>query len=416
MTAHVHRSDPSGERRRIRVLAITRIFPNRLEPLACPFQRRQFVALSDYVDLTVMACIPSFPGARRLAPRHRAGRLSRLPERDIIDGLSVIHPRIPYLPRVGPHVSAVNGPLFAAGLLPYRSELKDSFDLILGAFLFPDAWAAGKMAEWLGIPYVVKAHGTDANVTARSPWIAPLIRNTLQKAQAVVAVSRPMVDSLIALGASPHLVHHVPNGVDRNVFAPRNKKEARENLGWSPHNKRLLFVGRLEREKGLFELLEAYRQLRSIADEPISLVIVGEGSLQNRLAERTRDMPDVVFAGARRPDEIASFLAAADLLVLPSWAEGTPNVVLEALAAGRPVVASHVGGIPDLVCQGKTGLLIPPNDVPALVNALQTALDHPWDENEIVQTAPPDWKHSGARLFGVLQAVLDASQHKSVNA
>lgn len=416
MTAHLHCSAPSEKHRRLRVLAITRIFPNRVEPLACPFQRRQFVALSEYVDLTVMACIPIFPGARRLAPRHRVSRLSDLPERDIIDGLSVIHPRIPYLPRVGPRLSAVNGPLYAAGLLPYRSELKHRFDIILGAFLFPDAWAAGKMAEWLGIPYVVKAHGTDANVTARSPWIAPLIRYTLQKAQAVIAVSRPMVDCLIALGASPHIVHHVPNGVDRNVFAPRNQKAARESLGWSLNHELLLFVGRLEREKGLFELLDAYRQVRSPADKPISLVIVGEGSQQNRLAERTRDLPDVVFTGARRPDEIASFLAAADLLVLPSWAEGTPNVVLEALAAGRPVVASLVGGIPDMVCPGKNGLLIPPHDVPALVNALQTALAHPWDENEIVQTAPPDWRHSGARLFDVLQAAYDASQYQSANA
>lgn len=416
MTANVNCSVPSAKLQRLRVLAITRIFPNRLEPLACPFQRRQFVALSKYADLTVVTGIPTFPGARRLASQARVGRLCHLPERDIIDGLPVIHARIPYLPRIGPALSALNGPLYAAGLLPYRREFEQRFDIILGAFLFPDAWAAGKMAEWLGLPYVVKAHGTDANVTARSPWIAPLIRNTLQKARAAIAVSRPMVDSLIALGASPDTVHFVPNGVDREMFAPRDKFAVRTKLGWSLHNKFLLFVGRLEQEKGLFELIDAYRHVRSTSLSPTSLVIAGEGSLQNRLAQHTRDMPDVVYTGARPPEEIASFLGACDLLVLPSWAEGTPNVVLEALAAGKPIVASHVGGIPDLVCQGKNGRLVPPKNVPLLVDALRTALAHSWDENEIAQTAPPDWNHSGARLFDVLQSAYDASQHKPINA
>lgn len=400
---------------KLRVLAITRIFPNRLEPLACPFQRQQFVALSKYANVTVMAAIPTFPGAQWLAPKHRVSRLCRLPEHDIIDGLPVIHPRIPFLPRVGPLLSACNAPLYAAGLWPHWKPFKHRFDVILGAFLFPDAWAAGQMATWLGLPYVVKAHGTDVNVTARSRWITPMIRNTLRNAHAAIAVSRPMVDSLITLGASSEHVHHIPNGVDRKLFAPQNKALARQRLGWSPHHKRLLFVGRLEKEKGLVELLEAHRILQETSHPSLSLVIAGAGSLQNSLARRAQSNPDILCTGARPPEEIALFLAACDVLVLPSWAEGTPNVILEAFAAGRPVVACNVGGIPDVVCQGKNGFLVAPKNISALVTALKTALHHPWNEHEIVLTAPPNWDQSGALLHEVLQQAANASRCSSID-
>lgn len=389
-------------RERLRVLAVTRIFPNRLEPLACPFQRRQFVALSHRADLTVMAAIPHFPGAAWLGNQYRVGKLSRLPERDILDGLPILHPHALYIPRLGPIFSALNAPLYASGLLPFLPELQHRFDIVLGAFLFPDAWAARQLASWLDIPYVVKAHGTDVNVTARSPALRPFIRSTLRGAKATIAVSRPMVDALVALGASRDHVTHVPNGVDRTLFRPRDRAEARRHLHLPPNDKILLFVGRLEKEKGLDELLSAFRNLAENSTAKIRLVLIGEGSIRDRLARRTIGEPDVLLTGALPPEEVALYLAAADVLVLPSWAEGTPNVILEALAAGRPIVATHVGGIPDVVRPGQTGLLVPPRDVPALTTALQNALDRPWNEEEIVQAAPPDWQKSGDLLYEVL--------------
>lgn len=382
---------------------MTRIFPNRLEPLACPFQRKQFVALSHHADLTVIATIPHFPGASLLGNRLRAGKLSQLPTCDVLDGLPVLHPRAPYLPRVGSLLSAINAPLYMASLLPLVPRLRNQFDVVLGAFLFPDAWAAQQLAKLLRLPYIVKAHGTDVNVTARSPSIQPFIRSTLRGAHCAIAVSRPMLDSLITLGAYPDRVTLVPNGVDRELFRPRDRTRARTLLGLPEHGKVLLFVGRLEREKGLDELTRAYRDLVRKSSETISLVIVGDGSMSERLSLQLNGVPNVVLAGARPAEDVAHYLAAADVLVLPSWAEGTPNVILEALAAGRPIVATHVGGIPDVVRHDHTGLLVPPRDVGALASALNAALCRSWNEEEIVQTAPPDWDCSGKLLYAVLE-------------
>jgi glycosyltransferase involved in cell wall biosynthesis len=333
-----------------------------------------------------------------------------------MDGLPLLHPRALYLPRVGPFWSALNAPLYLTGLLPLVPELWGQFDVVLGAYLFPDAWAARCLAMLLRLPYVVKAHGTDVNVTARSPSVRPFIRSTLRDAAAVIGVSRPMLDALVVLGAVRDRVMLVPNGVDRELFQPRDRAQARQWLGLPERGKVILFVGRLETEKGLAELVQAFEELRARRSDPISLVLVGDGSLGPSLAKQTASDSQIVFAGNRPPPEVAQFLAAADVLALPSWAEGTPNVVLEALAAGRPVVATRVGGIPDVVDHERTGLLVPPRDVPALAAALADALDRVWSEADIVATAPGNWEQSARRLLAGLERAVGGKRQSATMA
>ncbi len=110
----------------------------------------------------------------------------------------------------------------------------------------------------------------------------------------------------------------------------------------------------------------------------------------------------MILAGAQDLAGVARYLAAADVLALPSWAEGTPNVVLEALAAGRPVVASRVGGIPDVLLEGVTGTLVTPRDAADLARGLREALGRRWDEATLVASAPPSWDESAGRLFELL--------------
>lgn len=392
----------SGEGGRLRVLAVTRIFPNRVEPLACPFQRRQLAALSRLADVQVLGVVPWVPGASWLGDRARVGKLSRVPAEDTIDGLPVVHPRAPYLPLAGPWLSAVNGPLYLAGLVPHLAALRRRFDVVLGAWLFPDAWAAEKLARVLGLPYAVKAHGTDVNVIARWPSVRALVQGTLRGAGAVIGVSRPMLDALAALGAPRDRVTLVPNGVDRALFQPRSRAEARASLGLDARSKVLVYVGRLEQAKGLHELCDALASIERRAPGRFVVALVGDGALRKTMEERRDAGLPLVVAGARPAEDVASFLAAADALVLPSWAEGTPNVVLEALAAGRPVVATRVGGIPDVVEHERTGLLVPPRDATALADAIERATRRAWSEDELTRAAPPGWDRSAEALHAAL--------------
>jgi glycosyltransferase involved in cell wall biosynthesis len=391
----------------LRVLTVTRLFPNRLEPFACAFQRQQLVSLSRRCHVEVVAGIPYLAGAALLGGRTRAARLRGLPLHDEIDGIPVLHARVPYVPCAGdvPLLAALNGPLYLAGLLPHLPSLRGRFDVVLGTFLYPDACAAAALARVLGLPLVVKAHGTDVNVVARWPLIQPAIAAALRSARFAAGVSRAMVSELIRLGAPGSRAVLLQNGVDRALFRPSNRAEARRALGLPQTDRIVLYVGGLEKEKGLGELTAAFARLRE-TDPRVHLVLVGGGSFgpELRAAEGALSAAQrrVILAGEQSLPAVARYLAACDVLALPSWAEGMPNVILEALAAGRPVVASRVGGVPDVIVDGRTGLLIPPRDAEELFHALRLALARTWDEATLVAAAPPSWDESADRLYGLL--------------
>jgi len=169
------------------VLAVTKIFPNRSEPGAAPFNRQQFAELQRFCDVEVLATIPWFPGARWFGKWSKASRSSDVPAREIIDGLSVHHPRTLFVPRLAPGWS---GPLYAASLARELERYRGRASVILGSWAYPDGYAAVRLAERLGVPAVVKLHGSDINVVAKMPAPERRIRATLPRAERIVAVPR----------------------------------------------------------------------------------------------------------------------------------------------------------------------------------------------------------------------------------
>lgn len=385
----------------MKVLIVTKIFPNSVEPLSAPFNRQQFAALSRFCSVEVLGSIPWFPGASAFRRWSAAGRLSRVPAEERVDGLRVRHPRFAFVPKVG-HGFA--GPLYAASLattaLPYQGRV----DVVLGAWAYPDGFAAVAIAEMLGVPAVLKLHGSDINVVGNMAGPRRRLAWALPRASRIVAVSRPLADRAVELGAAPGRIDVVPNGIDKDVFRPRDRAEARRALGLPDDRPIVLYVGHLSREKGAHDLLEAFRDLNGLG---ATLVLVGDGAG----AEACRALAEKLgvparFVGAQPHDTIPVWLAASDLLALPSWNEGMPNVVVEALACGRPVVATKVGGIPDVV-QGAMGTLVPPRDVPALRAALIHTLNTQHDSRAISQALDrPDWSTSASLLYASLLRAL----------
>jgi teichuronic acid biosynthesis glycosyltransferase TuaC len=396
----------------LRVLVVTRLFPSSVEPLESPFARQQLAALGRRCQVLVLGVVPHLPGASLLGDHARLGRLARIPERETVAGLAVIHPRAPYLPGAARFtwLARFNGPLYLSGLLAYLPMLRGCFDVVLGTFLHPDACAAAALARLLGIPHVIKAHGTDVDVVARWPSVRRPIAAALGSAAWALGVSRPMVASLIALGARPDRAQLLANGVDRGLFHPREKVASRAALGLPADGRLVVFVGLLAAEKGVRELLTAWTELRAAGGPPLHLAILGSGPLHHEIARAaTLAQSDrgarrgLLFApGALPLDRVALHLGAADVFALPSHREGTPNVVLEALASGRPVVASRVGGIPDVITHGSTGLLVAPRSAEGLAAALREALARPWDAAALAASAPPSWEEGAARLHHLL--------------
>ncbi len=383
----------------MRVLAITKIFPNAAEPLAAPFNRQQFAALREHCELSVMATIPWFPGAGLLGKWSSAGKLAQVPKRDTIAGIPVEHVRTLFVPK---GAFATWGPLYAASIAPALAPYRNKVDVVLGSWAYPDGFAAVLAAKMLGVPCVVKLHGSDINIVAKLPGARKMTAWALPKAERVVAVSRPLADEVIEMGVAPDRVKVVMNGVDGELFKPRDRAAARRELGL-PAGPLAVYVGNLKPEKGVLDLGRAWEGvLRKVPDA--TLLFVGDGPLKGELEAVTSKHGERVRLIPRQPlDKVPSYMAAADILVLPSHSEGTPNVVLEALASGRRVVATSVGGVPDLITSPTLGALVPSRDPEALASAIATALRSPYDATEVATLgARGGWAASASALHAVL--------------
>jgi glycosyltransferase involved in cell wall biosynthesis len=386
----------------MRVLAITKIFPNAVEPLSAPFNRQQLAELAELCSLEVFATIPWFPGAAAFNRWSLAGRLVGVPREETIDGLRVRHPRFLFVPRL----AAASGVLYAASLLGPVLGRRGLVDAVLGTWAYPDGFAAVLLAERLGVPAVIKLHGSDINVVAKLRGPRRALAWALPRAARVVAVSRPLAHAAEELGVDASRISIVRNGVDTTLFRPRDRGQARRALGIDERGKLIVYVGRLEREKGVLDLIEAYGRMGR-GRRGVSLALIGEGSLRSACQELAQKLGIVVrLTGGLPLVEVPTWLAASDLLALPSWNEGTPNVVLEALACGRRVVATRVGGIPDVVESPELGALVPAREPAALAEALMVALRTSYDEARIVRLfEPQSWAQSAAHLHSVLVAV-----------
>ena len=234
----------------------------------------------------------------------------------------------------------------------------------------------------VGVPIIISSERTMA---MESEWRYWLNRWTINMVDRVVAVSKNVGDFCIThirLPAQKVVVIH--NGVEILPLSPYAKEQARQALGLPQEALVCGAVSRLKPVKGIDDLLIAFAQVREKQDA--HLVIVGEGSERQRLEELVRKIgcsDRVIWAGYR--DDVLQLLPAFDLFIQSSHHEGLPNTVLEAMAASLPVVATGVGGTPELVVNGKTGLLVPPGDPAALAGAISVLLEKPESRGKMGQ-------------------------------
>jgi glycosyltransferase involved in cell wall biosynthesis len=222
---------------------------------------------------------------------------------------------------------------------------------------------------WIRRPVVLTVRGSDFHLS-KSGVGAIINRFIYRRMASVLLVSEDLSRQIVASGVSARRLHVVTNGVDER-FHPEDATASRAELGLPATGVIALFVGLLVPVKGLDFLLDALQQL---TDLPLTCFMVGDGPLRGHLDGRVRDgglQGHVHFVGRRSAMEIPRWMTAADLLVLPSLSEGRPNVVLEAQACALPVIATAVGGTPELVEDGVHGLLVAPGDETALADALR---------------------------------------------
>ena len=363
-------------------------------------QRLAALGRREGVCVEVVAPVPVFPGVTRL-------RGGLPPAEEQTDGLRVHHPRYFYVPGV---LKAWDARWYARGLRRWVAACCERFapDVLDAHFIWPDGVGVSRLAREVGLQYVVTLRG----------WLLECLGNAsmtrqcaeaLSPAAAVISVSEELADAAIRLGAAQDKLHVIPNGVDTQRFRPRDKAEARRQLGLPAYGRLLVTVAHLGPRKGHEQTLPALAKL----DGDVQLVIVGddpEGGRRRRvlggLAVELGIRERVVFAGPQPYDLVPAYYNAADASVLASHREGCPNVVLESLASGTPVVATEVGAVPELIEPGVNGRTVPARDADALAEAIREVLATEWSAEAVAASASVrSWDEVAAEVAGVLNGV-----------
>jgi len=251
--------------------------------------------------------------------------------------------------------------------LPFFSKsvfylLFRTYDLVHGHYGFHSALFPAVIKRK---PLVVTFHGSDA---LKEPLRHKVYRNlqkfVISRCDNIIAVSNEIKNVLTSnLGADPNEISIISCGVDTSVFLPLEKMDVRRKLGIAENAKIVLFVGSLSYGKGVDVIFECARRMPDVL-----FILVGDGSLKT-------DIGNCKFPGACPHEEMPKWMNAADIFVLPSRSEGTPVVILEALSCGIPVIASRIGGCPDVIKDGQTGYLIPVNHVDMLQRKVRDLLN-----------------------------------------
>jgi glycosyltransferase involved in cell wall biosynthesis len=255
----------------------------------------------------------------------------------------------------------------------------EGYELVHAHWVVPGGVLSRRASATAGKPLVISLHGSDVFAAERSLLIGMAARRALETAAAVTACSSDLRDRAIALGARRETTRTVPYGVDTAFFgrvgsdAGGPGEGMRLRLGVSPGQTLIVAVGRLVEKKGFAHLIEAMGGMPEL-----HLAIVGDGDLHADLENKARAAhASVTLAGRFSRTETRDALHCADVVAVPSVVDsngnvdGLPNVLLEAMAAGKALVASRVAGIPDVVSDGAEGILVPPGNPALLREALR---------------------------------------------
>jgi teichuronic acid biosynthesis glycosyltransferase TuaC len=354
----------------MRVLLVSKLFPRPEKTLSGTFVLEQAKSLADCgVSVEVVS-----PRPRQLLSRVLAGSLRG--ESNVrsgcVDGIPVLYMDYLHVPlRVSTRFEACSLVRQLCDVVG-REHQRARIDVLHAHQLFPTGYATAVVGRRLGIPVVCTAHGSDVHTHPdRNRGIARYTRTALRSVDHLVAVSADLASRISTLEPQSAPVDVIYNGVDLHRFAPAvDRVELRHRLGLPVSGTGICTVSRLAEAKGIPELVSAFRAVLK-ANSDVWLVIVGGGPLESRLRSWVGDLDGhLVVTGPIEHAQVPQYLKAADVFALPSHREGVPVAMLEAMACGLPVVVTAVGGIPEVVTDGSTGLLIHPRDEHELAESL----------------------------------------------
>jgi teichuronic acid biosynthesis glycosyltransferase TuaC len=361
---------------------------------------------SGVVSARVVAPCPWFPSS---SPRFGAYSIfARIPQNETRHGIEIEHPRYPLLPKIGMSLAPLA--IFASVLPGLRQQIRDGrdFDLIDAHYFYPDGIAAVLLGRALGRPVVITGRGTDLNLIATYVVPKRWIQWAARDAAGLITVSAGLKRRLVALGASPERVRVLRNGVDLAIFRPlANRDAVRRSLGFMRPT--LFAVGNLIPLKRHALIVEALAHMQGI-----DLAIAGDGPERPRIEALVHQLglADRVRLLGRVPQEsLPGIYGAADLLVHPSSREGWPNVLLESMACGTPVLATKFDSVGEIVGTPEAGRIVAEATPTGLAEAINDLLaTGPKREATRVYAEGFDWRVTTAGQIELFREICNRGE------
>lgn len=377
----------------VRLLTFTNLYPSATRPRHGIFVEQRVRRLVETGRVHASVVVPVLGGTRET------------PEQVVRHGIDVRYVHVPAIRGLTTFLNPVLMASAARRAVAAARAQHGDFDVIDAHFLYPDGVAAVLLGRSLRKPVVLSARGSDVNAAAHERVAGACIRWAAPRAAALIAVSAALRDAMVAAGLPADRIAVLRNGVDLETFAPGDRASAGAALAGAATGPVLLAVGNLVPEKG-FDL--ALRTLAELADA--RLVVVGRGPEELRLRRLALELGVADRVEWRAPvpqEQLARVYAGADLTVLTSLREGMPNVLLESLACGTPVVATDVGGCREVVAAPEAGRLVAGRDVGAFVQACREVLAAPPAPFAVRAYAERfGWQEPIARQIALLEAVV----------
>ena len=386
-----------------RIEVLTSLYPSPPAPFEGVFAERRWTRMARRGhDVRVTLPVPLAPGPLAFG---RWGELRRMPARELRDGLPVERPRYFHAPGFllpKPVVRARANARRFARTGSRRILSRGRPDLVVMDYAWPAAMAV-PIFHAAGIPCLVNGRGSDVLQVRESPELREDLSKALALAGSWCAVSLDLVAAMDELGGVAGRGVLVANGVDTELFRPRDRSAARTDLGFPPDVAVVAVVGHLIERKDPLLALEVFARG---APRDARCVFIGRGPLEAELRARVASLglqDRVLLMGELSPERLSLAYGAADLLLLTSRREGRPNVVLEALACGRPVLATPSGGTGELFSGLDERMLSGSRDSDELSSRLKALLERPPAEEALCAAAAA---HSWDRSLEALESCI----------
>ncbi len=393
----------------MRILTISGLFPSRSSPAHGVFVLQRTKALRDAGhEIRVLAPVPWVPPGPVPA---RYARLRSTPRDEILEGIPVRHPRYFMVPKIGVYAQ---DRLYAHGIRRAVREAVADFhpDLLDVHYLFPDACGVARLATRLGLPYVCSARGSDVKVLGRIPFLARRIRGALLGASAVIAVSRDLAETMRRQALYEGEIAVIPNGVDPDVFRPRNRAEARGALGLPVRGRIVVCVGHVAPAHGQDLIVEAFQSPDAPPDVTAYLIGGGRGLDAMRREVARRGLAGRIHLPGPAPHaQIPLWFAAADASLHPGSHAGCPNAVLESLACGTPCLASDIPEMREVIDADRQGVLVA-REPAAIARGIRALLERS-AAAEVRPAAPRSWGDVAREITALFEGVRSPAAAKA---